>query len=45
MSKKLAYERYYWLHGEIRAGLYSNAKKLAEEFEISPKQALHSFLF
>lgn len=39
MTGKLAYERYFWFHGQIKASLYPNAKKLAEEFEISPKQA------
>lgn len=39
MGKKLAYERYYWFHGQVKAGQYPNAKKLSEKFEISQKQA------
>lgn len=39
MAKKLAYERFYWFHSEIKAGRHPNARKLAEEFEVSPKTA------
>lgn len=39
MAKKLAYERFCWFHSEVKAGRYPNARKLAEEFEISPKTA------
>ncbi len=39
MGKKLAFERYNWFHGQIKAGRYPNARKLAEEFEVSEKQA------
>lgn len=45
MAKKLAYERYYWLHGQIRAGQYPNARKMAEVFEISQKQAQRDIEF
>ncbi len=45
MSKKLSYERYYWFHGQIRTGLYPNARKLAEKFEISQKQAQREIEF
>lgn len=39
MTKKLSYERYYWFHGQIKGGRYPNARKLAERFELSEKQA------
>jgi len=45
MSKKLAYERYQWFHGQIKAGRYPNARKLAEEFELSEKQAQREIEF
>jgi predicted DNA-binding transcriptional regulator YafY len=45
MSRKLAYERYYWFHGQIKAGHYPNARKLSEEFEISKKQAQREIEF
>lgn len=45
MAKKLAYERYFWLHRQIQAKRYPNARKLAEHFEISPKQAQRDIAF
>ncbi|MBI5102660.1 MAG: hypothetical protein HZB33_12630 [Nitrospirae bacterium] len=45
MAKKLTYERFRWLHGEVKAGLYPNANKLAEMFEISGKQAQRDIEF
>jgi predicted DNA-binding transcriptional regulator YafY len=45
LGKKLAYERYYWFHGQIKAGQYPNAKKLSEKFEISQKQAQREIEF
>lgn len=45
MAKKLAYERYYWLQGQIKARQYPNAKKLCEKFEISQKQAQRDIEF
>ncbi len=39
MSKKLAFERYYWFHNQIKAGKFPNSKTLAIKFEISQKQA------
>lgn len=45
MAKKLAYERYYWFQGQIKAGQYPNAKKLSEKFEISQKQAQRDIEF
>ncbi len=45
MGKKLAYERYYWLQGQIKAGRHPNARKLAAEFEISEKQAQREIEF
>jgi len=45
MGKKLTYERYYWLQGQIKAGRYPNARKLSEKFEISEKQAQRDIEF
>ena len=45
MSKKLAYERYNWFYGQIKAGQYPNAKKLSEKCEISQKQAQRDIEF
>ena len=45
MAGKLAYERYYWFHGRIRANRYPNARILAERFEISQKQAQRDIEF
>ena len=45
MASKLAYERYYWFHGQIRAGQHPNANKLSEKFEISQKQAQREIEF
>jgi len=45
MGKKLAYERYFWFHGQIRANRYPNARKLSEKFEISGKQAQRDIEF
>ncbi len=45
MGKKLAYERYYWFHGQVKAGRCPNASKLAEKFEISVKQAQRDIEF
>lgn len=45
MAKKLALERYYWFHGQLKAGRYPNAKKLSEKFEISQKQAQRDIEF
>jgi len=45
LAKKLAYERYYWLQGQIKARQYPNTKKLSEKFEISQKQAQRDIEF
>lgn len=45
MAKKLAYERYCWFHNQVKAGLFPNAKRLAEHFEISHKQAQRDIEF
>lgn len=45
MGKKLSYERYYWFHGQVKAGRWPNASKLAERFEISVKQAQRDIEF
>lgn len=45
MGKKLAYERYHWFYGQVKAGQYPNAKKLSEKFEISQKQAQREIEF
>jgi predicted DNA-binding transcriptional regulator YafY len=45
MSKKLTYERYNWFQGQVKAKRYPNARKLAERFEISEKQAQRDIEF
>ena len=45
MGKKLAYERYYWFQGQLKAGRYPNARRLSERFEISVKQAQRDIEF
>lgn len=45
MGKKLAYERYYWFHGQLKAGRCPNARTLAERFEVSVKQAQRDIEF
>lgn len=45
MGKKLAYERYYWFHGQLKTGRCPNARKLAEQFEVSVKQAQRDIEF
>jgi predicted DNA-binding transcriptional regulator YafY len=45
VGKKLAYERFYWFHGQVKASLFPNATKLAEKFEISVKQAQRDIEF
>jgi predicted DNA-binding transcriptional regulator YafY len=45
MGKKLSFERYNWFHGQIKAGRYPNAKRLAEKFELSEKQAQREIEF
>lgn len=45
LGKKLAYERYYWFHGQIKASRHPNARKLSEKFEISEKQAQRDIEF
>jgi len=45
MGKKLAYERYYWFHGQLKTGRLPNARKLAERFEVSVKQAQRDIEF
>src|SRR5215213_4007586 len=35
--------RLQWIDAEIRAGRYPNARRLAEQFEISPRQAQRDF--
>ncbi len=39
MSERLKYERFFWFHGRVKAGLYPNAKHLAEAFEICGRTA------
>lgn len=45
MAGKLAYERYYWFHGQVKNGKYPNARKLSERFELSSKQAQRDIEF
>ncbi len=45
MAKKLSYERYAWFHGRLKAGVFPNSVRLAEQFEISRKQAQRDVAF
>jgi predicted DNA-binding transcriptional regulator YafY len=45
MSKKLAFERYYWFHNQVKEGKFPNSNKLAEKFQISQKQAQRDIEF
>ncbi len=45
MGKKLAYERYYWFHGQVKEARYPNARLLSEKFEVSQKQAQRDIEF
>ncbi len=45
MAGKLAYERYYWFHEQIKCNKHPNSKLLAEEFEISQKTAQRDIEF
>lgn len=45
MSKKLAFERYYWFHNQVKEGKFPNCNRLATKFEISPKQAQRDIEF
>jgi predicted DNA-binding transcriptional regulator YafY len=39
MSERLKYERFFWFHGQIKAGRYPNTRNLVEEFEITTRTA------
>jgi len=45
MAKKLAYERYLWFHGRLRAKKYPKIGDLAGKFEISRRQAAREIEF
>ena len=45
MAGKLAYERYYWFHEQIKCKEHPNSKLLAEKFEISQKTAQRDIEF
>ena len=45
MASKLAYERYYWFHGQVKGKSYPNATILAKRFELSSKQAQRDIEF
>ena len=45
MAGKLAYERYYWFHEQIKSNEHPNSKLLAEKFEISQKTAQRDIEF
>jgi len=45
MAKKLAYERYFWFHNQVKMHQFPNAYKLSEKFEISDKQAQRDIEF
>lgn len=45
MSSVNIFHRYLWFHNEVKKGRHPNARKLAEEFEISAKTAQRSIEF
>ena len=45
MAGKLAYERYYWFHGQIKGNKRPNSKLLADKFEVSQKTAQRDIEF
>jgi predicted DNA-binding transcriptional regulator YafY len=45
MSARLKYERFFWFHGEIKAGRYPNTRHLAEEFGITGRTAQRDIEF
>jgi predicted DNA-binding transcriptional regulator YafY len=45
MARKLSYERYAWFHGRVKADAFPNAAHLAEQFELSRKQAQRDVAF
>ncbi|HAR96657.1 MAG TPA: WYL domain-containing protein [Deltaproteobacteria bacterium] len=45
MANKLSYERYSWFDAKVRAQRFPNARKLADHFEISRKQAQRDIEF
>ncbi|MCX8028196.1 MAG: WYL domain-containing protein [Thermodesulfovibrionales bacterium] len=45
MSKKLSFERYFWFHNQLKNGKFLNASHVAQEFEISLKQAQRDIEF
>lgn len=45
MAGKLAYERYYWFHEQIKGNKRPNSKLLADKFEISQKTAQRDIEF
>ena len=45
MAGKLAYERYYWFHEQIKCNKHPNSKLLAEKFEVSQKTAQRDIEF
>jgi predicted DNA-binding transcriptional regulator YafY len=45
MAGKLAYERYYWFHEQIKGNKRPNSKVLADKFEISQKTAQRDIEF
>jgi len=45
MSKKLAYERYFWFHRQVKARRYPNAGDVARQFEVSTKTAHRDIAF
>ncbi|MFQ5963428.1 MAG: helix-turn-helix transcriptional regulator [Candidatus Scalinduaceae bacterium] len=45
MAGKLAYERYYWFHNQVKDNKHPNSRHLADEFEISQKTAQRDIEF
>ena len=45
MSDRLKYERFLWFHRQIKAGKFPNARRLAENFELSGRTAQRDIEF
>jgi predicted DNA-binding transcriptional regulator YafY len=45
MAGKLAYERYYWFHNQVKNNTHPNSKHLAVKFEVSQKTAQRDIEF
>ncbi|MDF1594164.1 MAG: WYL domain-containing protein [Desulfobacterales bacterium] len=45
MPSKIIFERFLWFHNRVKAGLYPNARVLAEKFEVCRKTAQRDIEF